>query len=83
MYILTDYISLRPDNSFTFFKKNGTVSAVTNITSVFTMSGDHKDSFIKDCHDLNLYLEKVNNEPNGDERYSDMYYPHKFNPILN
>lgn len=82
-FILTDYISIIPDHSFTFFKKNGAVNAVTNVSADFTMCRKNRNFYEKDCADLQLYLAKVNNEPNGDEKFSDMYNPHKNNPLLN
>ncbi|WP_312329796.1 hypothetical protein [Sphingobacterium sp.] len=82
-YLLTDYIAIICDGSFTFFKKNGTVNAVVNINANLTLCKQNCIFFKKDISDLNSYLSKVTNNPNGDEKHSDMYFPHKLNPLLN
>ncbi|WP_113651995.1 hypothetical protein [Pedobacter namyangjuensis] len=81
-FIVTDYMKINSDNSFNYFKKNGQVSAVATVKSKFTFCGNNREFFEKDIADLKLYLTKVNLEPNGDEKYSDTYFPHKNNPLL-
>lgn len=82
-YLLTDYISIFPDGSFSFFKKNKTVNAVVNINAHFTLCKHNKFFFDKDIADLNSYLSKVNNIANSNDMHSDMFHPHKGNPLLN
>lgn len=82
-FILTDYVRIVPDNTFNLFKSNNTVNSVTNIFCSFSFCSSTKSFFDKDCEDLKLYLSKVNNEPKGDEKFRDMYFPHKNNYLLN
>lgn len=82
-YLLTDYVSIVPDGSFSFFKKNKTVNAVVNINAHFSLCKHNKYFFDKDIADLNSYLSKVNNIASGDDKHSDMFHPHKGNPLLN
>ncbi|MCS3556938.1 MULTISPECIES: DUF4375 domain-containing protein [unclassified Sphingobacterium] len=63
--------------------QNKTVNAVLNINAHFSLCKHNKYFFDKDIADLNSYLSKVNNIASGDDKHSDMFHPHKGNPLLN
>lgn len=81
--ILTNYMHIVCDASFNFFKKNGVVENVANITASLNLYAFFEQSYRKDISDIKLYISKLKNEKSSDLNYSDKYFPDKQNPLLN
>lgn len=81
--ILTNYMHIVCDASFNFFKKNGVVENVANITASLNLHAFYEKSYRKDIGDIKLYISKLKNEKSSDLNYSDKYFPDKQNSLLN
>lgn len=82
-YIISTYNRLRCDNSFNFFKKNGSINGDTELNVGFTMFKPSKSKAIKDLVDFKSYIDKLKNSDLDTltEPYKTQYYPHKNNPL--
>lgn len=62
--ILSNYIHIRSNDSFNFFKDNGEFNNLADIDIKFNLTTDNSYSYLKDLEAIKVYLSKIKNNPN-------------------
>lgn len=83
-FILSNYVHIRSNDSFNFFKDNGEFNNLVDIDIMFNLTTQNSFSYLKDLNTTKIYLSKIKNEencPNKNLRIT--YYKNKLNALLN
>jgi len=62
-FILSNYIHVRSNDSFNFFKENGDFNNLADIDIKFSLTRDNSHSYFKDLQAIREYISRVKNEP--------------------
>lgn len=83
-FILSNYVYIRSNDSFNFFKDNGEFNNLVDIDIMFNLTTQNSFSYLKDLNTTKIYLSKIKNEencPNKNLRIT--YYQSRSNALLN
>jgi hypothetical protein len=82
-FILSNYVHIKCDDSFNFFKSNGKINNDADIRIDFTMAKSHRHFFKKELLDIKAYFAKLNNNPSHpDNDMKVIFFPNLDNYLL-
>ncbi|WP_294271962.1 hypothetical protein [uncultured Chryseobacterium sp.] len=83
-FILSNYIHIRSNDSFNFFKDNGEFNNLVDIDIMFNLTTQNSFSYLKDLNTTKIYLSKIKNEEKcANKNLRITYYENKSNSLLN
>jgi len=83
-FILSNYIHIRSNDSFNFFKDNGEFNNLGDIDIMFNLTTENSFSYLKDLNTTQIYISKLKNELNCSKKNLRItYYENKLNSLFN
>ena len=83
-YILTNYLRIKSEDSFNYFKANGKVNNDADVHVDFCFDKKSKFLYQKELIDIKKYINRINNDPNNPEDdFKIIFHPNKINHLLN
>lgn len=83
-FILSNYIHIRSNDSFNFFKDNGEINNLVDIDIKFNLTTENSYSYRTDLDAVKTYVDKIKNEPNcGNKSLRITFYKDKMNYLMN
>lgn len=82
--IFSNYLHIKSDDSFNYFKNNGLINNDTDIQMCFSLNKNNNYFFRKELNDMKDYVLGIENQSRiNDVNYNDLYFPNKINPLFN
>lgn len=83
-FIISNYVHILSNDSFNFFKENGSINNLADVDIKFSLTTMNKFSYQKDLENIKTYISRTKNEPNSPNsvlKYT--FFKTKINPLLN
>ena len=83
-FILSNYVHIRSNDSFNFFKDNGTINNLADIDIHFSLTKRNYDSYRADLDAIKTYVGKIKNEMNCSKKnLKTTFYKDRKSALLN
>lgn len=83
-FILSNYVHIRSNDSFNFFKDNGEFNNLGDIDIMFNLTTENSFSYLKDLNTTKTYISKIKNEANCSKKNLRItYHENKLNSLFN